>query len=63
MTPQRLAWPSPKVFALTCALRQAWACWWWLVRAHVADTWLMPRDAALGLPPAPWIGRWPRESL
>jgi len=41
-------------------LRQASACGWWLVRAHVADTHLLPRRDALEAPPATWLKGWPR---
>jgi hypothetical protein len=37
------------------ALRQAWDCVWWLVRAHVADVHLLPRGEALEPPPARWL--------
>jgi hypothetical protein len=40
-------------------LRKAWACAWWLVRAHVADVHLLPRNEALEPPPARWLHGWP----
>ncbi|WP_372786236.1 hypothetical protein [Phenylobacterium sp.] len=42
------------------AVRKGLACWWWLLRAYVADTHLMPRDEALEPPPARWLEGWPR---
>jgi hypothetical protein len=63
MIAERLVQPAPKVLSPTSVLRQAWACWWWLLRAHVADSHLMPRDQALEPPPSAWIGRWPRDRL
>jgi len=46
------------------ALRHAWACVWWSVRAHVADVHQLPRAEALEPPPARWLeGRpEPREA-
>jgi hypothetical protein len=41
-------------------LRQALACGWWLVRAHVADRHLLPRRDAVEPPPSPWLDGWPR---
>jgi hypothetical protein len=43
------------------ALRKAWDCVWWSVRAHVADVHLLPRGEALEPPPARWLEGSPSE--
>jgi hypothetical protein len=60
----RLAPPAettPAVSSPAAGLRQAFACLWWLVRAHMADVHLMPRNDALEPPPARWLRGWPRR--
>jgi hypothetical protein len=57
---QASATPAVAAPAVTKALGKAWACWWWLLRAHMVDRCLMPRDQALGPPPARWLEGWPR---
>jgi hypothetical protein len=52
---------TPAVVAVTNALGKAWGCWWWLLRAQMADRHLLPRDEALGPAPARWLGGWPRD--
>lgn len=66
MIVERLAGPvvtAPKVASPTAGLSQVFACLWWLVRAHMADRQGLPRDKALGSPPAAWLGRWPRGPM
>ncbi len=38
---------APATPPLSEALRQCWACWWWRVRAHVADLKLLPSAEAI----------------
>jgi len=52
---------APAVTAVVKALGKVWTCWWWLLRAHVVDRHLLPRDEALGPPPAQWLEGWPRD--
>jgi hypothetical protein len=40
---------------IAAGLGHAWRCAWWLVRAHVADVHLLPREEALEPPPAEWL--------
>ena len=66
MIAERLAHPAatvPKIPSLAAGLGQAFACFWWLLRAHVADQHGLPRDLALGPPPAAWLKGWPRDLL
>ncbi|MGH6999288.1 MAG: hypothetical protein ACREEO_13915 [Phenylobacterium sp.] len=35
-------------------LRQLWACWWWMLRVHVAARHGIPRDG-LEEPPHAWM--------
>jgi hypothetical protein len=44
--------PVSGALSPTAVLRQALACFWWLVRAHMADRHGMPRHEALEPPPA-----------
>lgn len=60
MTVERLARTAetaPGASSLTAGLGQVFACFWWLLRAHMADRHGLPRDPALGPPPAAWLGR------
>lgn len=64
MMVERLARPAmaaPKVSSPTTGLGQVFACLWWLVRAHMADSSLMPRDVAVTPPPVRWLRGWPRR--
>jgi len=58
--PLRLAQPALPGLPTAALLRQAFDCWWWLVRARVADAHLLPRREALEAPPADWLKGWPR---
>lgn len=52
--------PARAALTVSAAISRAGACWWWLLRAHVVDRHLLPRDLALGPPPARWLKDWPR---
>ena len=60
MPVERLAQPVFSGLPLAAALRRAFDIGWWLIRAHVADAYLLPRDKAVAPPPEPWLGGWPR---
>ena len=58
MLVERLAHPTQAASSPTAALRQAFACWWWLVRLYMADLHGLPRKQALEPPPARWLDAW-----
>ena len=58
MVAQPLLQPAASSLPLAATLRRAWDCWWWLVRAHVAEANLLPRKDALEPPPAQWLEGW-----
>ena len=55
MLVERLAHPTEAASSPTAALRQALACWWWLLRLHMAELHGLPRRRALEPPPVRWL--------
>ena len=55
---ERLA-PAATSAAPIAMLKRVWSCWWWLLKVHVAERHGLPRDLAVGPPPARWLEGWP----